>query len=217
MRELAPSFLGTTLATILASGYVILDGSRYHLWTVPTRWTLMGGAIAVLLTYSLSLYCLENCGTLKTGLSRVKGDYVLRVCAQIFLGFALAAIGINLRYFLGFFLAFVIITFLWSVACYRLTRATFFQDVINLMLCLAYAYIAWNLFSKAAEFEQSYSAFVSDPDSFKIRLEHMRGETINFVVFLGLVMGAAIANLAFFVSRSAWVREALFETPAAAK
>ena len=206
MRGLAPSFLGTFLATVAATAYVILDENRYHLWTTTTRVILMGGAVLVLLTYTISWYLVEKAAEAEQGRRRPHGDFFLRVLAQLLLGLALSAVGVNPALFLSFFMGFVGVSFVWSSLWFKMTKPLFFHDAANFVMCLLYSYVAWQLFSKAIAFEETYSVMITDPASFEIRITHLRGLSGDLVMLLGLIVGGVLANLVVLLCRHPFIR-----------
>src|ERR1700730_2102301 len=172
MTKLPPSFIGTLIATILATGYVIvLDESKLHLWTPLTRWVIMGGASLVLITYSVSWFFLERNGEVPS--NRV-GEYWIRIVAQTLLASALATLGVSLEMFLALFPSFIAVSFGWTSFSFRTTKNLLAYEALNFLLCVVYAVLAHKLYVIALDFENSYAAISADPISYKVRVADLR-------------------------------------------
>jgi hypothetical protein len=217
MKKLSPSFVGTFLATGLATAYVMLDENKYHLWTISMRLALMGGAVLVLLTYTVSWYFLEEAVETDQGERWSWLDFILRALAQLLIGLSLAAIGINPMIFLVLFISFVGISFAWSALWFKLTRPVFAHDAANLVLCVLYSYVAWNLFAEAIDFEQSYSVMITDPVSFDVRIMHLRGLSSDMMMGLGAIVGGLLINLIVLLCRHPFIRSRPVMQKAASK
>src|SRR6266567_2059592 len=99
MTNIPATFMGTLIATIFATGYVIFDDAKFHLWSPLARSLIMGGASLVLLTYSISWFFLESFADKSNG-KPFRGEYWIRLTTQTLLGLALAAIGISVGLYL---------------------------------------------------------------------------------------------------------------------
>lgn len=211
MRKLPPSFVGTLLATIVTTGYVVvLDEEKFHLWQPLTRWVIMGGASLVLITYSVSWFFLESYASAPEEASTpVRGDYLLRLIAQTLLGLALAAVGLDLGLFLFLFVGFIGVSFFWTVLSYRSTKSVFPSELANFVLCILYAALAYKLYDIAHNFELSYPAISADKASLKVRVDDLTGQLLNPLMLLCLVVGMILTNLVVLLARSPWVRSAL--------
>lgn len=208
MTNIPASFMGTLIATILATGYVIFDEGKFHLWSPLARALIMGGASLVLVTYSISWFFLESF-TEKTpkGNQPIRGEYWIRLTAQILLGLALAAIGISVGLYLWLFASFIAINFVATFIASRSARSVPIHDGVNLLLCCVYTFLALKLYSVASEFEQSYAAMVIDRASFEVRVNHLRGEIADPLMILSFVVGVILMNLVVLLIRSPGIRD----------
>jgi hypothetical protein len=207
MNKLPPSFMGTLIATILATGYIILDENKFHLWTPFARYVILGGASLVLVTYSISWFLLESyTGGSRNAQPPVRGDYWIRLTAQTLLGLSLAALGISVGAFLGLFVGFIAISFVWTFLSFRSARTVLISEAANFLLCTVYAGLAFKLYLVAIDFEHSYPAMVGDHVSYDVRVKHLRGEIQDPLMFLSLVVGAILANLIVLFGRSPWIK-----------
>jgi hypothetical protein len=206
MTRLAPSFIGTFVATVAATAYVILDEDKYHLWTPGIRYVLMGGAVLVLLTYTISIYFLEKAIESDHGEKCSWLDFALRVLSQLLIGLSLAAIGVNPLLFILLFMGFVGVCFSWSALWFKLTKPVFPHDAANFVMCVLYSYMAWRLFSEAIAFEESYSVMITDPASFEVRIMHLRGLSSDMMMGLGAIVGGLFINLIVLLCRHPFIR-----------
>jgi hypothetical protein len=208
----APSAVGAFFAAIVATGYVIFDAQQLHLWTPASRSVVMGGAAFVLLTYFLSWSFIEADRSLQSNLVAAwPTEYLLRTLAQFLLALSLAAVGVNFGLYLFLFGGFVGVSFLWSLWVRRIpgldsVKDLFWHDTANLVLCALYVGISFRLYRYALDFENSYAAFSRDAFSFGVRLRHLRGETSDVTLALGIVVGFMMCNVIVLLIRSRWIK-----------
>lgn len=196
MKRIAPSFIGTTIATAIAALYTYLTGSGFHLWTDGVRALLLGGPIVVLMTYTVTSFVWEHYFQIseKPG-SLGRLDYPVRIAAQLFLGLALAALSEDIRYYVIAFFIFVAINALVSWSSRKVLGRLVLTDYWNLAICAAYTWVALELYALAAGFEATYAAFITDRVAYKIRVNELRGEQMNLMIMMALVVGGMLANM----------------------
>lgn len=201
MKSINASFVGTTLATVLGTAYFICDDNRYHLWTLQTRIFLLGGAAAVLVCYSVIWYFHENesgAGEFVTNNPRV--EYAIMILGHFLLGLGLAAVGSHFGAFLSLFLAFNLVSLVWTIKFANSERRLFVHECVNCLACVIYVAVAFVLYGYADEFESTFAAMSTDQKSFEVRRQHLLGEITDINTFLGFVVGIVVLNLCVLVA-----------------
>ena len=206
MNRITPSFIGTTIATIVAALYTFAQKDpALHLWTEFVRFTVICGPALVLLTYSGTAYLVENQphGTdIPSALGRF--EYPTRILAQIFLCLSLAALSEDLRWYIILFMLFMIVNFIWVVSVYKSMPNMFFYDAVNFVLCAAYALVSLYIYSVAADFERTYPAFALDKFALDTRVTELRGQQLDKMIWLSFIFGAILVNLGWLVKGPWW-------------
>jgi len=212
MKMLAPTTIGTLFTALCGAVYVIIFASEFPLWTTLWRTEIMGASVVVLLTYLISWSFLELDDNLQLALaSRSSFEYWVRVIAQCFLSGSLLALGIEFRAYLFMFGICFFAVLLWAIIVRNIpgahaVRRIFWNEVVNCVLCLVYVVLAFLLCQQSLEFNRTYSVFATDAESFRIRVEHMRGQVSDLLPALGFFIGLMIMNMVWLASRTAWFR-----------
>ena len=205
MKNIAPSFAGTTIATVLAALYNYFFNVGFHLWTDAVRALILGGPIVVLITYTIMTSLLEQ-HTEKIKPRRALGplDYPFRIAAQTALGLALAAMSENIKFYVILFMAFVTINTVISIFSRDVLKRLVFTDVFNLFISAGYAWAALSLYSLANGFEMTYPAFAVDQVSYGFRVTQLRGEQTNTLLALAAFVGGMVVNIIQVVNWPGW-------------
>lgn len=166
--------------------------------------TTLSITATVMIAYHLLWRILE---TTRGGQGRLEqeplAEQVPRFCAALSLLIGLYNFSKNVPLFLLSLVLFYSFLMFWHFLVspeMRKIRGTIVFDFFGLVCALAFAWLAFDLYTKSQIFWKSLPYYATDPLSADVVKRSFAGRQINFVYLMGLCAGAMAANaiLAFF-------------------